>query len=163
MGASLGASAGKSSVDIELNIIPFIDLMSVLASFLLATAVWVDNTQIPSSLRTGRVEAVEPLPTISVLVQAERIWIGATGGDVSTVEKGSDGAFDWTDFEAKLAAHKTSAAFIDRADVEIAAESTATAVVSYQELVAAMDHAKLAGFTDPGVSDPSFLSNRPLP
>ena len=45
MAASLG-TGDKKSVNIELNIVPFIDLMSCLTSFLLVTAVWVNIAQI---------------------------------------------------------------------------------------------------------------------
>lgn len=166
MGASLGASGGKGSVDVELNIVPFIDLMSVLASFLLATAVWVDNAQLDIKPRgknreSQPIENVEEKQTLSVLIQSDRVWIGVTGGDFQTVDKGSDGNFDWDDFEAKLKAHKESVYFSDRTDMEIAAESTDTAKVSYQDLIAAMDRAKVVGFIDPGISDPAGLSVRP--
>ena len=46
MGASVGASSGKNNVDVELNVVPFIDLMSCLTAFLLATAVWSAYSQI---------------------------------------------------------------------------------------------------------------------
>ena len=166
MGASLGTSGGKGSVDVELNIVPFIDLMSVLASFLLATAVWVDNSQLDIKPRgknreSQPIEQIEDRQTLSILIQSDRIWIGVTGGDFQTVDKGSGGDFDWDDFEAKLKAHKESVYFSDRTDLEIAAESTDTAKVSYQDLIAAMDRAKAVGFVDPGISDPAGLSVRP--
>jgi len=46
MGASLGTGDGKKSLNVELNIVPFIDLMSCLTAFLLVTAVWVNIAQI---------------------------------------------------------------------------------------------------------------------
>jgi biopolymer transport protein ExbD len=45
MGAAVGTDA-KGSVNVELNIVPFIDLMSCLTAFLLVTAVWVNIAQI---------------------------------------------------------------------------------------------------------------------
>ena len=45
MGAAVGTDE-KGSVNVELNIIPFIDLMSCLTAFLLVTAVWVNIAQI---------------------------------------------------------------------------------------------------------------------
>ena len=45
MGVSLG-SGDKKSVDIEINVVPFIDLMSCLTAFLLVTAVWTQFAQI---------------------------------------------------------------------------------------------------------------------
>ncbi len=40
-----GGGSGKN-VDVHLNIIPFIDLMTVLTAFLLVTAVWTNLAQI---------------------------------------------------------------------------------------------------------------------
>ena len=45
MAASIG-TGDKKSVNVELNIVPFIDLMSCLTAFLLVTAVWVNIAQI---------------------------------------------------------------------------------------------------------------------
>ena len=41
MGQAIG-TGDKKSVNVELNIVPFIDLMSCLTAFLLVTAVWVN-------------------------------------------------------------------------------------------------------------------------
>ena len=48
MGAAVGTGDGKKSVNVDLNIVPFIDLMSCLTAFLLVTAVWVNIAQINS-------------------------------------------------------------------------------------------------------------------
>ena len=45
MGVSLG-SGDKKSVDVEIQVVPFIDLMSCLTAFLLVTAVWTMFAQI---------------------------------------------------------------------------------------------------------------------
>ena len=45
MGAAVGTD-DKRSVNVELNVIPFIDLMSCLTAFLLVTAVWTNLAQI---------------------------------------------------------------------------------------------------------------------
>ena len=47
MGAAIGAGGdSKHDVNVELNIVPFIDLMSCLTAFLLVAAVWVNIAQI---------------------------------------------------------------------------------------------------------------------
>src|SRR6266436_9535854 len=58
-----GSHGGKRQTDFELNLVPFIDLMSTCISFLLITAVWtqVSMIQIGSSIygkktATGQVE-----------------------------------------------------------------------------------------------------------
>ena len=40
------SGGGSKKVDVHLNIIPFIDLMTVLTAFLLVTAVWTNLAQI---------------------------------------------------------------------------------------------------------------------
>ena len=48
MGAAVGTGeeGGRKSVNVELNIVPFIDVMSCLTASLLITAVWVNIAQI---------------------------------------------------------------------------------------------------------------------
>ena len=52
MGQISSGGHGKKEVAVELNLVPFIDLMSVLITFLLITAVWtqVSMIQIGNSL-----------------------------------------------------------------------------------------------------------------
>src|SRR5499426_4376456 len=80
MGAAVGAE-GKKSVNIELNIVPFIDLMSCLTAFLLVTAVWVNIAQINiqpkgKSRDQAQVQQDDERVILSVLVQSDRIWVG---------------------------------------------------------------------------------------
>lgn len=81
MGAAVGTGGGKGDVNVELNIVPFIDLMSCLTAFLLVTAVWVNIAQINIQPKgknrdTTNVQTDEENVTLSVLVQSERIWVG---------------------------------------------------------------------------------------
>ncbi len=46
MGVSLPGGGGKRGVDFDINLVPFIDLLSCLISFLLVTAVWTQVSQI---------------------------------------------------------------------------------------------------------------------
>ena len=50
---------------------------------------------------------------------------------------------------------------VDRADLEIAAESTTQSPVKYQDVIRAMDYAIKVGFIDVGLSDPAGLAARP--
>jgi biopolymer transport protein ExbD len=170
MGANIdtGGKDGRS-VNVDINIVPFIDLMSCLTAFLLVTAVWVNIAQVPTAPRgKNRDQQIkeEERPMLSVLVSDERIYIGATrvqGDDATnTIERGGNKTPDqvWTEFDTDLKKIK-SEYFSDRTDIEIAAESHDQHVVHYQDLVSAMDHAIKAGFTDVGLSDPAGLSWRP--
>jgi biopolymer transport protein ExbD len=50
MGVSAGDSGGKG-VDVDINLVPFIDLMSCLVAFLLVTAVWSQMARINADAR----------------------------------------------------------------------------------------------------------------
>jgi len=165
MGAALG-TGDKKSVNVDLNIVPFIDLMSCLTAFLLVTAVWVNIAQInisPKGKNRDQQVKEDDRAILSVLVQQDKIWIGATriaetGFD--PIPRTADPEADWRLFEEKLKGWKTNY-FSERTDIEIAAESNVQHPVKYQDLVSAMDHAIKAGFLDVGLTDPAGLSARP--
>src|ERR1043165_5285028 len=166
MGAAVGTGDGKGDVNVELNIVPFIDLMSCLTAFLLVTAVWVNIAQINIQPKgknrdTANVQQDDEHVTLSVLVQADRIWVGLSRVNEfqEIPKKGED--HDWEKFETTLKEHKSSTFFDQRSDLEIAAESTAAAPVKYQDIIHAMDVAVRVGFVDVGLSDPQGLAARP--
>ncbi len=166
MGAAVGTDE-KGSVNVELNIIPFIDLMSCLTAFLLVTAVWVNIAQINiqpkgKSRDTSNVQVDEETVTLSVLVQADKIWVGLSRvNEFQDIPKLATGDHDWDKFETTIKQHKASAFFTDKTQIEIAAESTTAAPVKYQDLVRAMDLSVKVGFVDVGLSDPQGLAARP--
>jgi biopolymer transport protein ExbD len=166
MGASVGTE-GKGSVNVELNIVPFIDLMSCLTAFLLVTAVWVNIAQIniqPKGKTRDTSNVTDDVDTVilSVLVQSDKIWVGLSRvNEFQDIPKLASGEQDWDKFETTIKQHKTSAFFNDRADIEIAAESTIQSPVKYQDVIRAMDVAVKVGFIDVGLSDPAGLAARP--
>lgn len=166
MGAAVGTDDGKKSVNVELNIVPFIDLMSCLTAFLLVTAVWVNIAQINiqpkgKSRDTTTVQQDDEHVTLSVLLQADRIWVGLSRvNEFQEIPKKADQP-DWEKFESTLKEHKASAFFADRTDIEVAAESTTDAPVKYQDIIHAMDVALKVGFIDVGLTDPGGLAARP--
>jgi biopolymer transport protein ExbD len=165
MGAAVGTDE-KGSVNVELNIIPFIDLMSCLTAFLLVTAVWVNIAQINIQPKgktrdTSNVQKDDETVTLSVLVQADRIWVGLSRVNEFQEIPKKESEHDWEKFETTLKEHKASAFFADRTDLEIAAESTTASPVKYQDVIRAMDVALKVGFLDVGLSDPAGLAARP--
>jgi biopolymer transport protein ExbD len=158
MGASVGTGDGKRSVDVELNVVPFIDLMSCLASFLLATAVWSQYSQIsikPKGLGRDAVKEMDPDNKVyaSILVTENEVWIGqTTGSRVQIAKEGGD--YDWEALNDELKALRELPVLKDRSDIEIAAEDT----VQYQAVITAMDFAIQNQFRDVGFIDPQSLS-----
>jgi biopolymer transport protein ExbD len=165
MGASLG-TGDKKSVNVELNIVPFIDLMSCLTAFLLVTAVWVNIAQINiqpkgKSRDMATVVTEDDKPILSILVQADRITIGLSRLDQFFPITKIGEEQDWTKFESTLKEQKASSYFNERTDLEIAAESTTTQPVKYQDIIHAMDIAIKVGFLDVGLTDPAGLTAKP--
>src|SRR5262245_11954324 len=167
MGAAVGTGDGKKSVNVELNIVPFIDLMSCLTAFLLVTAVWVNIAQINIQPKgknrdTTQVQTEDEHVTLSVLVQSDKIWVGLSRvNEFQEIPNKGANDRDWEKFETTLKEHKASAFFADRTDIEVAGESTAQSPVSYQDIIKAMDVAVKVGFIDVGLSDPAGLAARP--
>jgi biopolymer transport protein ExbD len=150
--ASFGTH-GKGSVNVELNIIPFIDLMSCLTAFLLVTAVWVNVANLrdqPAGRARDQIEAPEH-PKIAILLDRDSIQISATpSGQGAEVAAG-----DWDKLAETL---KTFQLPEETPRVEIAALSTDAHPISFQSLVLTMDTAMRAGYPDVGVTDPSSLT-----
>ena len=165
MSASLG-TGDKKSVDVELNIVPFIDLMSCLTAFLLVAAVWVNIAQINIQPKgktrdTTNVQTDDEHVTLSVLVTNEKIWVGLSRINQFQEIPNKVTERDWDRFENTLKENKASAFFADRSDIEIAAESTSSSIVKYQDVIHAMDVAVKVGFVDVGLTDPNGLAARP--
>ncbi len=165
MGASLG-TGDKKSVNVELNIVPFIDLMSCLTAFLLVTAVWVNIAQINiqpkgKSRDMTTVVTEDDKVILSILVQADRITIGLSRLDQFFPITKIGEEQDWVKFESTLKEQKASSYFTERTDLEIAAESTNTQPVKYQDIIHAMDIAIKVGFLDVGLTDPAGLTAKP--
>lgn len=169
MGAAIDTGGNKKSFDVELNIVPFIDLMSCLTAFLLVTAVWVNIAQItitPKGKQRPDVQPPDtPVPVISVLLQPDVVYIGVGRTDKAfpvTQARKSNGEYDWTTFETDLTKLKAEEDFAERGDIEIAAESTNPLnPVTYDNVIHAMDIAVKVGFTQVNLSEPTSLSWRP--
>lgn len=164
MGAAIGTEDSTKSRNVDLNIIPFIDLMSCLTAFLLVTAVWVNISQLNITAggksREG-FDDVDPDPELSVLVEADEIWVGVSRvEEYERIPKTAAG-YDWSKLELSLRAHKTTGLFVDNKVIQVAAESTQTDPVPYQAMVAAMDVALKVGFSDVKITDPNGLAARP--
>jgi biopolymer transport protein ExbD len=147
-----GGGGGRKSVDVELNLVPFIDMMSCLVAFLLITAVWTNLAQIPIKPK-GLAASGATAPTteqLCVLVTKDAIWIGRA-------ESGERRRIDGQDFDALGAAlreERADPSLADRRDVEIAGDDG----VVFQSLVSVMDLAIASGWDDVRIVDPPGLA-----
>ena len=162
MGQALG-TGDKKSVNVELNIVPFIDLMSCLTAFLLVTAVWI-NVARREIKPAGRAPGEPCLDgdcdnvKLSVLIDSDAADRSMCA---SRVIPRTAAGYDWGRLEDALKRHKASAYFTDKTDIEVAAHSTPDHPIAYQSLIATMDLAVKTGFIDVGVTDPRGLSAQP--
>jgi biopolymer transport protein ExbD len=165
MGQALGTT-DKKSVNIDLNIIPFIDVMSCLTAFLLVTAVWISIARLETR-PAGRAPGQPCLdgdcaePRLSVLIDPDEIWVGVSRVNEFHKIPRTAAGHDWGKLEETLKQQKASAFFDHKTDIENAAASAGGHPVVYQELIAAMDLAIKTGFVDVGITDPQGLSARP--
>jgi len=155
MGATVGTEG--SGVDIEVNVVPFIDLMSCLTAFLLVSAVWSHYAQInirPKGLSKQQSEQVDEDVKVNagVLLTQNEVWVGLSTGDRTQISNTADG-YDWESLDEILKTYKELPQFDDRYEIEIGAEDD----VNYQSIINAMDTALATGFIDLGYVDPASM------
>lgn len=142
-----GDSSGRKK-NIELNLVPFIDLMSVLITFLLITAVWtqVSMIQIGSSLYGKKSEtqpAPEPPPNADVVLKVdvkEGGYVLTVGRQIISLPMVND-QFDETGLVAQL--QRVKQLYPEKVDAIV----TVADVISYEQLIKAMDNCLTAGFS----------------
>lgn len=165
--AQIQETGNTKGRNVELNIVPFIDLMSCLTAFLLVTAVWINTAQLEVE-PAGKAKGGDPCADdecgvkLSVLVDPDQIWVGISRiNEFERIARRADGSYDFAELEQRLRAHKASAFFHDTSAIEVAAASTSQSPVPYQTLISTMDIAVKVGFRDVGLTDPDGLSARP--
>ena len=162
MGAAVGTDS-SGSVNVELNVVPFIDLMSCLTAFLLVTAVWTNLAQVKVKPKgQGQPSANQPDPQewvkASVLLTENDINVGLSRVQeiVRIPKDGND--YNWVLLRETLEKFKAST-FLQPPNpffqaIEIGAEDK----VKYQAIITVMDTALATGFKDVGLAAPNELS-----
>jgi biopolymer transport protein ExbD len=154
-GSPSGGGEGKKEIDFEINLIPFIDLMSAMISFLLITAVWTQVAKIdvkqtpnmPSEDSTPPPPDEEKL-SLTVLIKSSGYMLTKKGGQViKEIEaKGED--FDVVTLSEEL--KKIRAEHPENKDIQVTCEDK----VPYEELIKVMDEClkhELTGISVAGV------------
>lgn len=142
-----GSSSGRR-VNIELNLVPFIDLMSVLITFLLISAVWtqIQMIQMGSSFYGKKTEDEMPKPTPNMELVL-RIDVKATGyiitigKQVISLVKVSD-QYDEVGLASQL--QRVKQLYPDKVDAAIAVSDD----IPYEAVIRAMDKILLSGFSN---------------
>jgi biopolymer transport protein ExbD len=161
MGAAVGTD-DKKSVNVDLNVVPFIDLMSCLTAFLLVAAVWTNLAQIKIKPKgqgqPNQDQQVDEWVKASILITETDIHIGLSRVQ-ELVRIPKDGEkYNWLLVRENLERFKKSS-FLQAPNpyantIEIGAEDK----VEYQAMITAMDTALALKFTDIGLSAPNELS-----
>jgi biopolymer transport protein ExbD len=165
MGVSIdsgGGGGGRKSVDVEMNLVPFIDMMSCLVAFLLITAAWVNLASIKTKPGgQGQTAPDVPPPAnppveMSVLIANDGFWLGTTATPPEKIDKmGED--YNWAALEERLQWYKAdSGHFLEKDNIQIAAEDK----VTYQTIITAMDTSIAKKFLGVQFMDPAALSVR---
>ncbi len=142
-----GGSGGREK-NIELNLVPVIDLMSVLITFLLITAVWtqVSMIQIGSSLYGKKSESQEPTPPppnadvvlkIDVVPTGYNLLVGRETFKLPMI----NGAYDDAGLIAQL--QRVKQIYPEKIDAVLSVAD----IVPYEQLIKAMDDCLSSGFT----------------
>jgi biopolymer transport protein ExbD len=147
-----GGGHGKKSVDHEIPLIPFIDLLICCVMFLLVTAVWNKLARIDANQQQPGAQAPEDAPPpeekvkLVLQVQNSGFILASTAGDRLEIPKNGD-AFDLEELRGKLQERKRLEP--NRTDITVAPEDG----VMYEDVIAAMDIVVGEGFNDMNLSD----------
>lgn len=125
---------GKKSLDAEINLVPFIDLLSCCISFLLITAVWTQIAGLQVASSGGPPEQQKQESTIDVrLLLGEKGYQLSMAGANIDIPRTSGGAYDRKMLSEKLKTLKAS--LPDQTAITVQPEDA----VAYADLVETVD------------------------
>lgn len=151
-----GGHGGKKTVDSEIPLVPFIDLLLCCVMFLLVTAVWnrlarLDaNQQVPG--QTAPQDAPPPVETIRLYLQVTQqgfVIASSAGEHIDIPKNGED--YDLETLRTRL--QERRATDPNRHDIIVAPEDG----VEYQHVIGAMDMAIGQGYQEVSLSDGAQL------
>jgi biopolymer transport protein TolR len=150
MSVSIGpGKSNKKPLNAELNLVPYIDLLTCMVAFLLITAVWTQLARLSASQK-GQGQAGEETPPevqvkIVVVVNQEGFNLVVSQEQTPIPKKGEQYDFEKLGIELK----KVKDAHPDKNDVQVASEDQ----VKFDTLVRTMDMALTSRFPDISLID----------
>lgn len=157
-GAPTPSKGGKKSVDFNINLVPCIDLLSVLVSFLLITAVWTQLSRINTESVLPKASSKpdqqkEEEKKLLILLTPDGINVGYSGSPPTFIRgDGTNGMFK--ELLTKMDELKKTA--VPDQKVIVAAEDK----VPYKHLIATMDTVLNAGLTGISVGDAKTVKDQ---
>lgn len=150
--AQIGGENSGRSTDVDVNLIPFIDLMSVLITFLLITAVWtqVSMIQLGSSIYGKKTsdQITPPPPIADIPLRLDVKDFGfrlVVGPDKFTFEK-KGGEWVTEDLAERLQVIRQT--YPDKVDATITVDNE----IPYEKLILGMDALLAKSFTSISIS-----------
>jgi len=150
MGASVDTGGGgrTKNLNADLNLVPFIDLLSVCITFLLATAVWtqidivkVDQAIAPPDANPPPPPDPPPPPPLTIHIRADGLWMGRKVEEGKNYPKsGDEESYDWTTLETDLNTDHTT--YPDETQAVIVTDDG----VKYENMIHALDVTRKVGY-----------------
>ena len=151
MGVSVdtGGKGGKKPLNADLNLVPYIDLLTCMVAFLLITAVWSQLARLEAHQK-GQGQAGEDTPPekvfkLVVLVNDSGFNLVADQDQQPIPKKGD--SYDYEKLGDELKKIKDTHA--DKTDIQVASDDT----IKFEVLVKTMDAALSARFPDISLID----------
>jgi biopolymer transport protein ExbD len=148
----IGGKGGKKSLNVSLNLVPFIDLMSVCVTFLLMTAVWTQTGRISvdqSVQKPQKQQQTEPPKRLTVLLDKAGYTVKFSDGQPEPIPMVS-GKYDTVALKKKLEDLKLP----KDQKVVVAPEDT----VAYTDMITAMDSCMILGLVNVVVADATSVA-----
>ena len=147
--STTGGKSGKKSVNADLNLVPYIDLLTCMVAFLLITAVWSQLARLEAHQK-GQGQAGEDTPPekvfkLVVLVNGEGFNLVADQDQQPIPKKGDSLRLR----KARRRAEEDQGHAPDKTDIQVASEDT----IKFETLVKTMDAALTARFPDISLID----------
>ena len=144
---------GKKALDAQINLVPFIDLLSCCLSFLLITAVWtqlarMDVTQKGQGAAGAIDENNKPQVQLTLYIDKDGYTFSKSTGESTPIPlKGDD--YDYAKLTEVLDKVKKEPDLAEKTDITIKSDDS----VIYSKIIRTMDIAVGANFKDIGLQD----------
>lgn len=146
-----GGKSGKKSVSADLNLVPYIDLLTCMVSFLLITAVWTQLARLEVQQK-GQGQAGTDSPTeikAKIMVMVDDNGYNVVENEISKrIDKRGE-EYNYEDLGVEL--KRLKEAHPDKNDIQVASEDA----IKFDILIRTMDAALAARFPDISLIDSS--------
>jgi biopolymer transport protein ExbD len=144
-----GGNGGKKSVDAEIPLIPFIDLLLCCVMFLLVSAVWNQLAAIEANQQirgdTADAVAIDDIERVILQVTPDGYVLGSTLGESTSIPKSGE---RYDDESLVRALERRQQLARNQHDLIVAPEDG----VRFEDMINAMDLANGAGFDNVSIS-----------